>query len=132
MRHMHRHLPVLALYLGVFFVCLGLVALPGCGSSQRQKTLHASVLAINAARDGFHVYDRQHESDLIKNATTREQITVSIEAYRMHADAVYAALEIAYEAIDAASTTNDDPSYQKAMKATAAALDAVKTITGGL
>ena len=131
MRHMHRHLPALALYLSVFSVCLVLFALPACGPNQRQKTLHASVIAVNAARDGFLVYDRQHESEIVKKATTREEANANVAIYRTSSATVYAAILLAYNAIDIAAKANDDSSYGEAMKATATALESVKAISGG-
>lgn len=131
MGSMRRHVPVLALYLGVFFACVGLAALPACTGSQRSKTLRASVLAVNAARDGMLVYDATHQKAIVDKATSREEGERELAAYYTKRTPVVAAFEVAYRALAVAATANDDPSYRAALAAAKSALDALQALTGG-
>lgn len=131
MRHMRHHLPALALYVGVFLSCVMLAAVPACGEGQRQKTLHAAVISVNVARDGFLAFDKSYQIAIVDKATSREEGQAALDAYRAKREPVAKGFELAYKALALAATQTDDPSYRAAL---AAAEDIAKTVlelTGG-
>lgn len=92
------------------------------GQSQRERTIKATLVAVNQARDAFIAFDSKTQ-DLI--ADTAPSVARGMElfaAYRAKRELVVKAFELAYRAIAIAATANDDPSF-KSM------LDAVRAIT---
>lgn len=126
MPHMRRYVPVLALYVGLF---LGVVA--ACGASQREKAVRASVVAVNAARDGFEAWDAAHQKAIVDKATSREDGEAKLAAYRASRDPIVHGFEIAYRLLAVAATQTDDPSLRAALAAAASAVEAATKITGG-
>jgi acyl-CoA synthetase (AMP-forming)/AMP-acid ligase II len=127
---MRPHMPAFVLYLATFLACL-LAAAPACTGNQRQKTLRATVISVNAARDGFVEYDRQHQLALVEKAATREEGEKSLAAYRLKRTPVVAGFEATYIALTIALTQTDDPSLRAALEASSAMIAAIKSITGG-
>ena len=133
MKHMHRHMPALAVYLAAFFTTLlACASVTACSGSARQHTLRASFVAVNAARDGLLAFDKTHQLEIVDKATTREQAEVDIAAYHARRAVVVTLFELTYRAIALAATSSDNPSYAEALKATKALLEAVKALTGGV
>lgn len=107
----------LAVYVATFLICVGLVAVPtACGGNQRQRTLHAALVAANVARDGFVAWDAAHQAKIISEATTREDAEAKLAAYRSRRDRVIEGFERAYRAIATAATQTDRPSLVAAQE----------------
>lgn len=102
-----------------------------CSKQQRQDTIAASLIAVNAARDGFTTWDRQHEQSLLDNTPTREEFDAKITAHRAETVKRLAAFELAYKALATAATQTDDPSLAAAIAQAAELVSQIKKLTGG-
>jgi hypothetical protein len=123
-----RH-PISAAILVLATLC----ALAGaCTKNERTDTLRASLIAVNAARDGFTTWDRQHQQALAESATTREAGEAALERYREQRKPVISGFEVAYRALAVAATQTDDPSLQRALAGSKDLVDAVKQLIGAL
>jgi outer membrane murein-binding lipoprotein Lpp len=122
--NMTRHF--LAALFAVFLAILGITA--GCNKSARRDTISATLVAVNAARDGFTAWDLQHQRDILAADTTRAKFEADIAAYREKQDTVRLAFEAVYRLIAAAATQTDKPSLKKAIDAANQLLDDVKAL----
>jgi hypothetical protein len=127
--HMRPLTPALVIYLCAFLACAAITG--ACGASQRTKTLHATLVAVNTARDGFEVWDLAHQRSLLSSSTTQEDYQARVTAYHERRASVIAAFELAYHALASASVQGDQPSLRSALEQSASLLTLVKTITGG-
>lgn len=101
----------------------------GCSSNARIDSIHASLVAVDAARDGFVVYDRQHQDDIVDHATSREDGVSKLVAYRKDREAILNGFEIAYRLLATAATQNDDQSLSAALRAAGDLVSRIKGIT---
>lgn len=132
MAHMRPLVPALALYFLTFLACVGLASAPaGCGGSQRQKTLHGTVIALNAARDGFIEIDSQKQEAIVKAATSKEEGQKALDAYRVKRQEVIAAFEAAYRVTALAATSTDDVTLKQALEAATALQKLYDAFKGG-
>lgn len=94
-------------------IMLGLVAMTwawaGCGASARERTLNATLVTVNAARDGFIEHDRVTQLALVDAAPTREAAVAELAAYRKKREPVVEAFTAAYRALAIAAVLEDDP-----------------------
>jgi hypothetical protein len=77
-----------------------------CGggiASRAHKTLAISLSAANAARDSFTAWDKDHQLEIVHNATTREEAEAKLAAYRHTRADVLAGFTVAYTSIAAAA-----------------------------
>lgn len=114
--------------LAVFLSC-GVVL--GCSVSQRQKTLRAGLVAVDATRDGFIEWDAQHQLRIVEEAASKEEAHAKLESYRTKRLKVSTLFESVYRAIAAAATNEDDTSFQKANELIRSVLAEVKNLRGG-
>lgn len=128
MRHMRPIFPVLSIYLVMFGLCISAAA---CTKNQRIKTIHASLVSVNAARDGFVAWDRQHQTAIVDKATSREQAERELAAYRTRRELVERGVEVTYRAFAVAATQTDDLSLRAALETGAALVEAIKQLRGG-
>lgn len=111
-----RFVPSAIFYLGIAFLCIGLVAIPtACTKNHRQDTLRASLVTVNGARDVFLTWDRDHQLQIVKDATTRTDAEAKLKEYQDKQANVHLGFEIAYHALATAATQSDDPSLQRAL-----------------
>ncbi|HEY5933414.1 MAG TPA: hypothetical protein VIU61_02190 [Kofleriaceae bacterium] len=84
-----------------------LIALAACGASQREKTLRATYVSLNAVSDGVLAYSKQREKVI---ATTAPLATVDADlaAFRARVDAVVHKLGAAYHLLAAALVLDDE------------------------
>ena len=107
----------LALFVATFLICLGLVAVPSaCGGDQRQRTLHAALVAANVARDGFVAWDAARQAQIISEASSRADAEAKLAAYRQRRDELVTGFERVYRAIATAATQSDRPSLVAAQE----------------
>jgi hypothetical protein len=126
-------IPALALYMGVFVSCIVLAAVPACSSSnKRTNSISASLVAVNAARDGFTSWDRDHQVALVDKATTREESDKALASYHLQRIPVVASFEVAYRALAVAAVGNDEGSLAAAIDAAQKLIEAVKQLRGGI
>jgi len=127
----NRPQPAPLRYLLTLWLCLALIApLTAYGCGQRQKALRATLVGLNAARDGFATWDMGHQKTIVEQATTREEAELKLATYRGERTAVVDVLELAYRALAAAATQSDEPSAKAALAAAGEALGAIRTLTG--
>lgn len=99
-----------------------------CSKGQRQTTLHATVLAVNAARDGFLAWDRAHQDSIVQAATTREEAERKLAEYRKSQDKIRDGFTVAYETLAVAATQTDDASLSSAIRAVSDLMAAIQQL----
>jgi hypothetical protein len=112
-------------------VVLILLAVASCGPDAKQKALKYSLTGLNAARDGFVVWDASHQQKIVEDATSLEGGKLALATYRSKRESVLHAFNLAYSAIAVAAL---DPSTEMLMEALKAAREVyllVKTFTDG-
>lgn len=85
-----------------------IVALSGCGASQRETTLKAALVTLDTARDATLAYDGPHELTLVATGTPIEA-KAALAAYRLKRARVELAMTLAYRALAIAVAANDGP-----------------------
>lgn len=101
----------------------------GCGASQRERTIKATLVAVNETRDAFVSFDQATQLAIVQAAPTYERGTVALHVYRSKREAVVEAFELVYRAIATAATLDDDPSLATmlaAARSIATAFNALK------
>jgi len=112
-----------------FVICLVLAA--SCGPSAKQKALKYSLTGLNAARDGFVVWDAAHQQKIVDDATSLEGGQTALAAYRTRREHVLQSFIVAYSALAVAAL---DPSAEMLIEALNAAKEVyalIKTFTAG-
>jgi hypothetical protein len=84
-------------------VALLAIACGGNIASRAHKTLGVALSAANAARDSFTAWDKDHQLEIVHNATTREEAEAKIATYRHTRADVLAGFTVAYTSIAAAA-----------------------------
>lgn len=128
---MQNKSPIAIYFLSL--VCLALFTtstMSACNKSQRTDTLHAALVSVNAARDGFIAWDREHQQTIVDQASTKEDAFKALESYRTARQPVMDSFEVAYRALALAATQTDDPSLQAALALSGDLIDAVKKLMG--
>jgi hypothetical protein len=92
--------------LSILALCIVLV---GCGATQRQKTITATLAAVDAARDGFVEYDRLHQQGIVNDADSADAARSKLDAYRRKREPLVQAFTTAYRALAIAAALDDDP-----------------------
>lgn len=115
---------------------LFLVVLVACGSSasQRQSTISAALVTVDAARDGFVAYDAAHQAQIVAAATDKVTGGEALTNYRIARDATTGPtglLTAAYRAIGVAAAANDQPSLASMQAAIASFITEIKPYLGG-
>ncbi len=121
-------MPALILH-SLLFACLLLGA--ACNKDQRVNTIHASIVALDAARDGFVQWDHDHQMSIVDAATSREEGAAKLAAYRKKRQDVLDGFQIAYRALALAATQTDDPSLKAALDEAGKLLLLITQLRGG-
>lgn len=93
--------------LAVLFL---LCAIASCSASQRERTIKATLVAVNESRDAFVLFDRTTQAAIVATAPTYERGAAALVAYRQKREPVVDGFAVVYRAIAIAATVNDDPS----------------------
>jgi hypothetical protein len=126
---MRRLIPQSVLLIFTMLFCAGIIIIPmACSGSQRQKTIRASVVAVSASREAWVAWDRQHQLDIVKESTTKDEVDAKLAAYRHQRDDLMTAYTVAYEGLALASTQADDPSLKKALQQADVVLDILRAL----
>jgi hypothetical protein len=104
----------------------GVALVVACGAGQRDKALRGSFAAVNAAREGFQVWDAAHQATLVEAAATEEAGAQALADYRAARVPVVAALEAAYHAL--ALAVVDDKASAEALAELVALAKAVEDL----
>lgn len=108
------------------------VLLAGCGASARERTLQATLLTVNASRDGFITWDRAAQDAIVADAPDLDTGRAELVAYRDKRAKVVTLFESAYRAIAIAAVLNDDPrSLVNLTTAAGILMTALGELTGG-
>ncbi|MGC2778802.1 MAG: hypothetical protein WA418_24550 [Bradyrhizobium sp.] len=129
-----RHRSSSISYFLISAICLALFVngtMAACNQSQRQDTLHASVVAVTAASDGFSKWDRAHQDILVRQAVDRDSAIKAITEYRVTQQKIADGIMLAYRTLAVASTQNDDPSLTAAIVAAQQIIDDIDKLRKG-
>lgn len=108
------------------------VTLVACGASAREKTVHAALVATNAARDAFVAYDAERQHQIIEDATSGPSGAAALAAYRTKRSKIVLLFEGMYRAISVAAVLTDDPANLDMLAKAAGQLrTALHEFTGG-
>jgi DNA/RNA-binding domain of Phe-tRNA-synthetase-like protein len=107
------------------------MTMSACDRSQRVDTIHSTLIAVNAARDGFTAWDRQHQQTLVAAAVTRETAEQSVSSYRDGRRHVVDGFEVTYRALAVAATQTDDVSLSAALTTATELIDKISDMIGG-
>jgi phosphatidylserine decarboxylase len=110
-------------------VILALV-LAACGASARERTIKTTFVGLNAARDGFIVWDAEYQKNVVNNATSYEVGKAALTEYRNRREIVVRSLAAAYRAIAAAAIEQSDADAAAAVAAAIEFYHAVEQLTG--
>lgn len=129
-----RHLsPALTLHLIVFLSMV--VAISAC-KNERLTTIHASIVAVDTARDEFVKWDLDHQHGLIDESKahgeTRDQAAAKLDAYVLKRQVVVDGFRIVYRALALASTQTDELSLTAAKVEIAKLLESILTLRGDI
>lgn len=94
--------------LAMFFCLLAMSFQSGCAGNQRQAVLSKTLVAVDAARIGFIVWDDAHQQELVEAAASYEEGAAALEAYRKRRAPVLLAFELTYQAIARAALEDGD------------------------
>jgi uncharacterized membrane protein len=106
----------------------------GCTHSDRADTIHATLIAVDAARDGFVAYDAKEQQSIVDSATSADDAHAKLAAYRAARDKATGPaglLTTAYRAIAAAAMANDTTSLDAMTTAANQLFDAFKPYLPG-
>lgn len=100
------HVKITKAWLTAMILLLGLLAI-SCHNSKKD-TLKTSLQTLNATRDGFLVWDRQHKDAIVDSADTYEDGEVRLNMYREKRAAIILGFELAYKAVAIAAVDRTD------------------------
>jgi hypothetical protein len=107
----------------LLLVLAGLVA---CDHS-RKDTIHATIIAVNAARDGFIEWDRTRQEQIVAAATSKEEGRAKLDAYREGRTKIYDGIALAYKLLIDALTDDGDSSLKSAVREATKLVTDIKT-----
>ncbi len=128
---MRRPAPLTAWLLSI--ICLSLFVtstMAACSHNQRADTIKATLVSINAARDGLTTYDAQHQREIVDAAQTADEAREKIASYRAEREKIINGFEVVYRALALAATQNDQPSLESAISRAAELYAAVQKFLG--
>lgn len=99
------NLVILSLFLGA------------CGPTTRERTLHTTLVAVDAAAAGFVNYDLVQQHAIVQIAMSYDDGRTKLAAYRDRREIVMKAFEAAYRALAAAVIINEERDLQSAVTA---------------
>ena len=88
-------------------VAVLVVLLAACGPSNRTNTIRTTLVSVNAARDGFLVFDEDIQTKIVDKSTSLADGQNKLDAYRAHRAEVVAAFEVVYRALAIAAVDPD-------------------------
>jgi hypothetical protein len=88
-----------------------------CSSATYRKALDVSLASLNAARDSFVAFDKDHQLELVEAAPTKEEAKAALASYRKARSGVVAAFIGAYGALAVAAVKETPESITAAGEA---------------
>ena len=126
-----RSIPVVVMAFAILAVGYVPTVMLGCGGNQRQQMLRTSLVAVNAARDGFVTWDAAHQAQIVAMATSKEDGRARLDAYRTDRAKLVDTFELVYRVIAIAATQSDESSLDAALRASKRLLDSIEKLQGG-
>jgi hypothetical protein len=102
--------------------------LGGCGPSQRQRTIKATFVTINAARAGFEIFDEMKLRAIVASAPSYAEGSATLKAYQAKQARVVNGFVNVYHAIAAAVLATDNASLVTMKTLARALLDDVAAL----
>lgn len=106
------------------------IALCGCGASQRESSIRAAISALDVSATALATYDKEHQDSIVAGATSLDDGKAKLAAYRAKREVVRKAFVVAGAAIGVAATLNDDRSFAGMQLALKQVLDSIVALTG--
>jgi len=91
------------------------LSLFACGQNaqlKRNSSLIVALTTVDAARDSFIAWDREHQETIVKNATSKEDAEAKLTAYRKKQAEISSLFKSAYDTMKAAAEINNDQSMK--------------------
>ena len=110
---------------------LPLLLIIGCAGSRRDKTIESTFHALNAAKEGFLVWDESHQSSIVKRAVTFEDGRRDLFVYWEKRDKVVVAFEAGYKAIAFAALDKSEKNVEEAVNRVKEVFELIKTLAEG-
>lgn len=108
----------------VFLIVLVFTLLAcGSGVNQREAAFKATLTAINQARDGFTMFDRDLQIAIATNVSPPELAAKALADYRKKRELIVDGFISAYQALATAFTAKDTPTFQATLDAAIKILD---------
>jgi hypothetical protein len=106
----------------------------GCTKNTRIETLQVTKLGLDAAKEGFDVWNAQHEMDVADDPklTSKDAYTAAITAYRIARKKVIDGFILAYQLYSTATTQNDSPSLSAVLGEATTLYNDVKQLEGDI
>lgn len=113
----------------LFVLAACLTACPG----SYQRRLNVALSGLNAARDGFLIYDDRAQQQIVSQADPAkpEEATAALAAYRAKRDKVTHCFVIAYSALTVAALDLSEKSLAEAMAQAVVLYGEIKALMGG-
>jgi len=115
--------------LALLFVVLFMLV--ACGSTAREKTIHAALVSTKAAHAGFKAFDDRHQAEIIATTPNAVDVPAALAAWRVRRDKVSAIFIDVYEAIAVTAALDDQASLVNLTRLGALLLDMLQDISGG-
>lgn len=100
------------------------IVIAACTAHSRDTAIKDTFVGLNAARDGFVLWDKAHQAQVVASATSVADGETKLAAYTKKRQPVLDGFEAAYTALKLAATLTDDPSLANAAAAALAAYQA--------
>lgn len=118
--------------IAIMMIAFAPYLLLACGPSSRGKALRASLVGVDASRDGFLAYDQEAQAKIVADATSLEEGRAALDTYRAERQKVVAAFEVAYRMIALALVDKADlPAVVEAAASLQDAIDSLRQLHGG-
>lgn len=101
-----RYSPSQAVFAAIVLI-LTMLAGQGCGANARQQALRTALTGLNAARDGFVVWDDIHQQSIVDKATSLEDGQAKLRDYRAGREKIVLGFEAAYKLLAIAALEPD-------------------------
>lgn len=132
--NLYRSRPPPGMLVGLLMMCIALFVsstMASCTKSKRSDTIRASLIAVNAVRDGFVAWDHAQQALLVDHAASKEEARAALNAYRDKRSDIVTGFEVAYRALAVAATQNDEVSLKAALAESAELINEVRILIGG-
>ena len=108
---------------------VALCVLASCASA-RDKALSATLVTVNAARDGFVAYDVSHQQSLLDSSADRATWDAKVATYRKKRELVVKAFEVTYRALAMAALEREPKTFALALEAAKQLAEIVNAFRG--